>query len=71
MASIYSSAKQVIIWLGRYREPEDDELLFDRETLGFDSLESGSFETTQKAFEPVEYAMCLLPGGRSHHLHLH
>ena len=56
MASIYSSGQQVIIWLGRYRELEDDELLFDRETWGFDSLEPGSFETSQKAFELTEYA---------------
>ena len=51
MNSIYMSANQVVIWLGKYHEPEDELVKFDINVWGFDHLEPGSFKTAQDAFQ--------------------
>jgi hypothetical protein len=50
MDIIYKQAKQVIVWLGNYSEPEDELVEFPEE-WGFQKLEPGSFESTQEAFK--------------------
>jgi hypothetical protein len=54
MASIYQAANRVVIWLGDYHEPEDDNFQFDLRTWGFDSLARGNFETIREAFKLAE-----------------
>jgi hypothetical protein len=51
MSSIYESAEQVVIWLGRYHEPEDEKVRFRKDIWGFDHLDHASVETTQEAFQ--------------------
>ena len=51
MNSIYMSANQVVIWLGKYHEPEDELVKFDINVWGFDHLEPSSFKTAQDAFQ--------------------
>ncbi|KAF4633434.1 hypothetical protein G7Y89_g4686 [Cudoniella acicularis] len=50
MDVIYKRAKQVVVWLGNYSEPEDELVEFPRE-WGFQKLEPGSFESIQEAFK--------------------
>jgi hypothetical protein len=50
MDIIYKRAKQVIVWLGNYSEPEDELVEFPEE-WGFQKLKPGSLESTQEAFK--------------------
>lgn len=50
MDIVYKRAKQVVVWLGNYSEPEDELVEFPDE-WGFQKLEPGSFESTQEAFK--------------------
>jgi hypothetical protein len=50
MDIIYKRAKQVVVWLGNYSEPEDELVVFPEE-WGFQKLKPGSFESTEEAFK--------------------
>jgi len=51
MKAIYSSAVQVVIWLGRYHETQDDMLEFDEDVWELRSIKEGTKETTATVFE--------------------
>jgi hypothetical protein len=51
MKVIYSSAVQVVIWLGRYHETQDDMLEFDEDVWDLRSIKEGTKETTATVFK--------------------
>jgi hypothetical protein len=54
MRSIYQFATRVVVWLGKYHEPEDDLVKFDQSLWGFDQLDGDLAELTREAFEHME-----------------
>ena len=54
MMAIYKAATRVVIWLGRYSEPEDMETVYHEQIWGFSSLEPGNLETTKQAFGLIQ-----------------
>lgn len=54
MRSIYQLATRVVIWVGRNYEPEDDQIKYDKDLWGFDSLDGDFSELTRDAFKLVQ-----------------
>lgn len=53
MDMVYKSADRVVVWLGKYSEPEDDEVTFG-ENWGFEKLYAGTEDSVSAAFALAE-----------------